>query len=173
MELIVQSLADISRHRETIAAAARKTQAWLRAHDGDALELLRAMKFERVGFHPTAEHALNVIEQINQTFTYVVALAASEVLLGLHPEAGGFVLAPGAHMSRELDIMSVEPGIVGSETFAAVQPRNNQKLAKDMAKLTACTALHRYLFFASPNYPRTEHQMAMDANGVQVWSVAV
>jgi hypothetical protein len=173
MELIVHSLADISRYRQTIRVAARKTQAWLKAHEGDALDLLRAIKFERVGFHPIADHALNVIEQINQTFTYAVALAASEVLLGLHPEVGGFILAPGAHMSRELDIMSVEPGIVGAETFAAVHPRNNQKLAKDMAKLTACTTLHRYLFFASPNYPRTEHQLTMDANGVQVWSVAI
>ena len=55
-------------------------------------------------------HALNVVEQINQTWTFVVALAAARHLLEMHPEAGGYVLAPGAHAAIELDIMSEAPG---------------------------------------------------------------
>jgi hypothetical protein len=39
--------------------------------------------------------ALNLVEQINQTWTYLVALAAAKQLLTLHPEAGGYRLAPG------------------------------------------------------------------------------
>lgn len=63
-------------------------------------------------------HALNVVEQINQTWTYVVALAAARHLMEMHPEAGGYVLAPGAHAAIELDIMSEAPGLVGAETVS-------------------------------------------------------
>ena len=38
------------------------------------------MKFETVGFHPVDGCALNVVEQINQTWTYTVALAATKQL---------------------------------------------------------------------------------------------
>jgi hypothetical protein len=41
------------------------------------------MKFETIGFHPIENHALNIIEQINQTWTYTVALAAARQLLEL------------------------------------------------------------------------------------------
>ncbi|MER8533348.1 MBL fold metallo-hydrolase [Mesorhizobium sp. M1005] len=41
----------------------------------------------------------------------------------------------GAATSTPVGIMSVEPGEVGAETFAAVTPRNNGKLAADLAKL--------------------------------------
>ena len=98
------------------------------------MDLLRAMKFDTIGFHPIADRALNVVEQINQTFTYAVALVAARELLARHSEAGGFILAPGAHMSRPLDIMSQAEGLVGAETFAAVTPSNNGKLAADLAK---------------------------------------
>ena len=72
---------------------------------------------------------------MNQTWTYAVTLAASRVLLQLHPEAGGLKLAPGAHVALPLDIMSVQDGLVGAETFAAVDPRNNRKLARDLRML--------------------------------------
>jgi hypothetical protein len=48
------------------------------------------MKFETVGFHPIQGHSLNLVEQINQTWTYAVALAAVRHLLEMHPEAGGY-----------------------------------------------------------------------------------
>lgn len=70
---------------------------------------------------------MNFIEQINQTWTYLAALAAARQLLILHPEAGGFRLAPGAHAAQPLDVMSLADGLVGAETFAAVHPDNNQK----------------------------------------------
>jgi hypothetical protein len=33
------------------------------------------MKFEQVGFHPLEDRPLNIIEQINQTWTFAVAIA--------------------------------------------------------------------------------------------------
>jgi hypothetical protein len=117
------------------------------------------------------DRPLNVIEQINQSWTYVVVLSAERVLLELHPEAGGFKVAPGAHMSLPLDIMSEKAGLVRAETFAAVDPRNNRKLVADLAKLANRPETHRYVFFMSPRYPGDKRQPELEQSGVQVWSV--
>jgi hypothetical protein len=173
MQLTVRSLEDVERQLATVRAAAAQTQAWLKAHDGDPMELLRSLKFEAIGCHPISNHALNVIEQINQTFTYAVALAAARKLLELHPEAGGFHLAPGAHASLPLDIMSEVEGLVGAETFAAVTPRNNGKLNGDLAKLATRPEAHRYVFFASPVFPGTQRLHKLERSGIQVWSLSI
>ena len=131
------------------------------------------MKFDTIGFHPIGDHALNVVEQINQTFTYAVAIAAARKLLLLHPEAEGFILAPGADKSQPLDIMSEAKGLVGAETFAAVTPHNNGKLTKDLKKLAGCTEKHRYVFFASPRFPGTVRLPQFEHDGIEVWSVDV
>lgn len=122
--IVVRNIVDVDRYLDQVWDAAAKVHAWIAAQIGDPLDLLRRMKFETAGFHPIQGHALNVVEQINQTWTYVVALAAARHLLEMHPEAGGYVLAPGAHAAIELDIMSEAPGLVGAETFAAVDRKN-------------------------------------------------
>lgn len=96
---------------------------------------------------------VNLVEQINQTWTYLVALAVAKQLLELHPEANGYRLAPGAHASQALDIMSEADGLVGAETFAAVHPRNNDKLNNDLRKMAARTELNRYIFSCLRNSP--------------------
>lgn len=171
--LEVRTIDDVERQLGMIRASAGRAHAWIAAQSGDPLDLLRRMKFEAVGFHPIEDRALNVIEQINQTWTYAVALSAARVLLDLHPEAGGFKVAPGAHMALPLDIMSEAQGLVGAETFAAVHPRNNGKLAADLAKLAARSEVHRYVFFMSPRHPGARRQPALERDGVQVWSVDV
>ena len=172
--LTVQTTADIDRYLDQIRASAARFQAWVKSHDGEPLEMLRLMKFHKVGFHPIEDRPLNVIEQVNQTWTFAVALVATRTLLELHPDVGGFMVAPGAHMSIPLDIMSCRAGLVGAETFAAVDPRNNAKLAGDLRKLGALAETpHRYVFFSSPKYPLTQHRAELDREGVQVWSVKV
>ncbi len=171
--LTIQSPEEVDRYLDLIRRAASRTRDWLVAQTGDPLELLRAMKFSTVGFHPIEDRALNLVEQLNQTWTYAVALAATRKLFELHPDAGGFRVAPGAHMSIALDIMSVNHGLVGAETFAAVHPRNNSKLAGDLKKLGGREEKHKYVFFSSPSYPNTEHRSELDREGVQVWSVKV
>ncbi len=84
------------------------------------MELFWQAKFERIGFHPVEHRSINLVEQINQTWTYLAALEAARVLLNEHPSAGAMHLAPGAHASQELDIMSEVRGEVGAEVFAAV-----------------------------------------------------
>jgi hypothetical protein len=83
---------------DLVRDAARKIQTWMAEQDGDPLDLMRRMKFETGGFHPILGHPLNIVEQVNQTWTFVVALRAAQHLLELHPDLGGFVLARRAHM---------------------------------------------------------------------------
>lgn len=171
--MLVRTVEDIDRCLALVRKSAADTQAWIARQTGDPLELLRRLKFETVGFHPIEGCALNVVEQINQTWTYVVALAATRQLLELHPEAGGFRLAPGAHAEIALDIMSEAVDLVGAETFAAVDPRNNRKLDKDLKKLAARPEQHRYVFFMSPLFPASLRLPQFERDGVQVWSVDI
>jgi hypothetical protein len=173
MILTVQTVEDVDHYLATIERSAAAARVWLRQHDGDGLDLLRQMKFATVGVHPIEGRPLNLIEQVNQSWTYAVALAAARHLLQCHPEAGGFHVAPGAHMAIPLDIMSVADGLVGAETFATVHPRNNGKLTRDIAKMAARPETHRYVFFSSPDYPELMRLTKFGASGVEVWSVKV
>ncbi len=169
--LTIASLSDIDRQMDLIVASAAGSQRWLAAQTGDALELFRKMKFDPVGSHPVEDRKLNLVEQINQTWTYVAALAATRILLERHPGCGGFRLAPGAHAALALDIMSTDC-LVGAETFAAVNPKNNGKLAADLAKLALHSAVpHRYVFFISPLFPSTQRQPELEIDDIEVWSI--
>lgn len=171
--MLIRSVQDIDRFLSSIQEAAARSQAWIVGQQAaDPLDLLRRVKFEPVGFHPIEGHTLNLIEQINQTWTYVAALAAARELLTLHPEAGGYRLEPGAR-SAELDIMSESPGLVGAEVFAAVHPRSNNKLDKDLAKMAGRSEGHRYVFFMAPSHPGTRRLPHLERDGVHVWSVDV
>jgi hypothetical protein len=171
--MIIRSLEDVDRHLEQVRKTATNTCAWIAAQTAEPLDLLRRMKFDPIGFHPISGHALNLVEQINQTWTYVVALAAVRQLLLLHPDVGGYRLAPGAHASIPLDIMSEVDGIVGAETFAAVDPRNNGKLTTDLQKMAVRHEQFRYVFFMSPRFPGSQRLPQFEHNGVRVWSVDI
>jgi hypothetical protein len=169
--MLVKTAGDIEGHLQVIWQAAAATQEWLASQNGDPLAVIRRMKFDPIGQHPVNGHPLNLIEQINQTWTYMAALIATRQLLALHPDSGGFCLAPGAHASQALDVMSVVEGMVGAETFAAVDPKNNQKLAGDLKKMANREEQHRYVFFISPLYPKTQRLLHLEREGVQVWSI--
>jgi hypothetical protein len=173
MYLTVQTIADVDRYMDQVRGSARRAQEWIAAQSDDPLDLLRRMKFDTIGFHPIEDRELNFVEQINQTWTFTVALAATRQLLFLHPDVGGFRLAPGAHASLPLDIMSEAEGEVGAETFAAVTPRNNGKLAADLAKMAQRHETYRYVFFMSPRHPKAERLQQFERDGVQVWSVTI
>jgi hypothetical protein len=67
--------------------------------------------------------------------------------------------------------MSKEPELVGAECFAAVEPTNNNKLNRDMAKLRERSERYRYVFFSSPRYQQTEKVQLLCRDNVEVWSV--
>jgi len=171
--VIIRSPKELDHQIDVLREAATAAVAFITAHEGDPLTVLRHLKFDPVGRHPARGDALNFIEQINQTWTYLAAFSATRQLLDLHPDAGGFRLAPGAHASLPLDIMSVTEGLVGAETFAAVHPRNNGKLNDDLDKLARRPEQHRYVFFMSPAYPELARRPELERDGVQVWSVAM
>lgn len=173
VDMLVCSVSDADALMERVRRSAANVHDWVASQTGDPLDMLERMKFEPVGFHPIEGYALNLVEQINQTWTFAVAIAAARQLLSLHPEAGGFHLAPGAHAARALDVMSVAENLVGAETCAVVDPRNNGKLDKDLAKLAARPETHRYAFFMCPKFPGNERRAQFERDGVQVWSVHV
>lgn len=136
----------------------------------EALRSLWSMKIEQVGCDPLdAESPLNLIEQLNQTFTYVASARAVKELLVLHPELAPFTLNLGTASGS--DIESSKNGGLAAEVFAAVSTSNNQKLKKDTGKVGSTTARYKYVFFMCPGYS-TGRQQKLETNPVvQVWSV--
>ncbi|WP_089408319.1 hypothetical protein [Granulicella rosea] len=173
--IVIHRPEEIAQHMDQVREAARRAHDWISLQSTDPIEFLKNVKFEKKGYHPVTHEPLNLIEQVNQTWTYLVALHATELLFKEHPSAGGFRLAPGANASQELDIMSVVPGMVGAETFAATSPGSNGKLKRDLEKMAGRSELHRYVFFACPQerYRETQKQLNHCSSGVEVWSIAI
>lgn len=118
------------------------------ANTDDPLSVLEKMKFEPVGCDPLdPSRPLNLIEQLNQTFTYLVSVRAVEFLFDEHPEASPFRVNLGTAAGS--DVESAD-GTVAAEVFAAVTPDNNRKLAKDIEKVRSTQASYQYVFFYSP-----------------------
>lgn len=170
--MIVRDIREIERYIATIEVSTKRAIEGIAALT-DPRDALRQMKFETVGRHPIEDRALNFVEQINQTFSYLVALNAAKWLLEAHPDAGGFSLAPGAYAAQRLDIMSVEPDLVGAEAFAATSPRSNNKLDKDLKRLADDPARHRYAFFYSPSFEPGRHPRLEKVAGVEVHCVDI
>lgn len=176
MVIEIKSVENVEQFLSRVRAAADETLARLRrftSHDGDGLALLRRLKFETIGRHPLDDRDLNLIEQVNQTWTMIVSLHATKFLLGRHPESGGFILNIGT--TRGTDILSLEPNVVAAEAFAATRPESNRKLTMDVAKLVReCPhAVARYVFFAAPNYRHGRQRALETVAGIEVWGVDV
>jgi hypothetical protein len=166
---VIRSVNDAQALHAQVLSAAERTIAWLRGFTGSPLELLTAVRFQTVGHDPLTGEPLNMIEQLNQTFTILVSLRAVERLIELHPEAKGFKLALATSSGR--DIKSVEPDLVAAEVFSATHPGSNQKLKKDIARLISDQAHHRYVFFAAPNYASGRQGHLETVPGVEVHCV--
>ena len=112
--------------------------------------LFAKMKFGGIGFDPLdSNRKLNIIEQINQSFTYLASFYALEVLFTKYSDLAPFRLnlgtAPGS------DIESECCGLA-AEVFAAVAPSSNQKLKKDINKVLETDAKLKFVFFMCPNF---------------------
>src|SRR6516164_4402782 len=156
--LSIRSRADVEHYFAKIRVTAKRLQEWMRRQiDLDPIELMQQIKFYSHGYHPI-DHGrrLNVIEQVNQTWTFICALTAAGLLLDLHPDAHGYRLAPDANTSLELDIMSENSRLVGTKVFAVVDPQNNKKLLNDLIKMRGRSERHRYVFFMSPKFQTTQ-----------------
>lgn len=130
--------------------------------------LFSKMKFGGIGFDPLdSNRPLNIIEQINQSFTYLSSFYALEVLFTEYPELAPFRLnlgtAPGSDIESEC-------GGLAAEVFAAVAPTSNQKLKKDINKVLATDAKLRFVFFMCPNF-ELGRQLQLEKEDVIVWAL--
>jgi hypothetical protein len=133
----------------------------------EALKALWRMKVEAIGCDPmNADRPLNLIEQLNQTFTYIASARAARILFEKHPGAAPFTLNLGTTAGS--DIASDKEGGIAAEVFAAVNTSNNAKLRKDMEKVAATAARFKYVFYMCPGVDRG---LKEERGGVQVWSV--
>ena len=103
----IHTTADANQMHAQIPDGATRTIAWLRSVEGEPMAILKKLRYETVGHDPLTGQPLNLVEQLNQTFTILVSLRAVEKLIELYPEVGGFCLALGTCSGR--DIVSVVP----------------------------------------------------------------
>jgi hypothetical protein len=140
---VIRTVAEAEAMHARLLDGAARTATWLRDFNGEPMSLLRALRFDTVGHDPLTGEPLNVVEQLNQTFTILVTLRAIKRLIDLHPEARGFRLALG---TTSRDIESIVPNLVAEEVFSATRPASNQKIKKELARLSGDPARYRYGF---------------------------
>lgn len=152
---------DLLSLRGRIETAANRAAAKLRVlvENHEPLDVLRALKFDQCGADPLEVHPLNMIEQINQTFTYLATLDGVDYLLGRHADHAPFVLNLGTRSGYDIES---EDGHVVCEVFAAVRPRNNNKLSKDSKRVHDADARHKYVFFMCPGVATGEQKSEFD-----------
>lgn len=145
----VENFADLDRLESAVLVSAALAMQSLGTLSGCApIDALAAVKFAKVGWDPLDPHRpLNLIEQINQTFTYLASIEGARWLLGRHPECAPLVLNLGTQSGFDIESKC---GRFVAETFAATDPKSNDKLRKDLAKLRAATVQHRFVFYLSP-----------------------
>lgn len=116
--------------------------------DSSPIELLFDMKFKEIGYEPLNKKHINLIEQLNQTFTYLVSIEAVMFLLNVYPQHS-YLLNLGT--TPGYDIESEDKSIIG-EVFSATSPMSNGKLEKDMLRLHSNNdAIHKFSFYYSYN----------------------
>jgi len=151
----IRTVGDIDARRNHILAQIAATSHRLAQMPGNPVDLFRDLKFRQIGRHPIEDRPLNVIEQINQTWTYLTALAATRILLADHPDAKGFEVEPGARAATPHDIVSLVPDVCVAEVFAATRPDSNDKLRKDIRKVAKAGSAAKYVFFYCPSPEET------------------
>jgi hypothetical protein len=133
-----------------------------------AQTLFSKMKFGGVGFDPLdPKRALNIIEQINQSFTYLASFYALEVLFTEYAELAPFRLNLGTTPGSDIES---ECGELAAEVFAAVAPTSNQKLKKDINKVIGTDAKLQFVFFMCPNF-ELGRQPHLEKDNVVVWAL--
>ena len=134
------------------------------------MSFLYRLKFQASGCDPLeASRSLNLIEQLNQTFTYLASFEAVSFLFERHPKVQSFLLSLGT--ASGFDVESADDGGIVAEVFAAVTPKNNQKLRKDITKIAQSVARHRYVLFMSPGHELGPYRGVPNTQGVTVWSL--
>ncbi len=163
---------DIEDYRERLRLSAEQTQIQIAglARTESPLEFLFQLKFQAIGCDPlNSSRQLNLIEQLNQTFTYLASFKGAAFLFERHPKVQRLTLNLGT--SPGSDIETPEGGGIAAEVFAAVTPQNNRKLATDIEKVSTAKANHRYVLFMSPEHKAGPYRETPNRAGVVIWSL--
>lgn len=120
----------------------------IKVYEGESKRLFYQLKFLAFGKDPLTERDLNFIEQLNQSYTYLVSFYAVKYLIENHPYCGNYKLNLGTASGSDIES---DDGMVIAEVFAATSIASNQKMQKDIEKLKkADTAKIKYLFYHTP-----------------------
>jgi hypothetical protein len=165
----IRNIAELEETRASVLEAVALTSRWLSSFEYQPMSLFRAMRFTKIGHDPLTLKPLNIVEQLNQTFTILATLKAIELLFQLHSEVQGFRMALGTCRGR--DIESIDEGLIAAEVFCATHPTSNQKLKKDIEGMSTVKADHRYVFFASPSHSGGRLERLETCDGVHVYAI--
>ena len=171
-EINIRNRDDIRRLQEKVRKQAKRTRDELKNLNPEGMEALYAIKFCDLGYHPSEDRRLDFIEQINQTFTFMVSLAAAAKLIDWFPCCDGLRLNLGATSGR--DIESISPNVVEAEVFSAKHPRNANKLKKDIDRLSTSSAANQYVFFFAPSHQagqQPELEQRYPDTKAQIWAL--
>jgi hypothetical protein len=148
-KLVVSSISEVNELIRTTEESIEITMDSVRSFSAlKSQSLFYEMKFKKNGKDPLYERPLNIIEQINQTYTYLVTFKAIIYLFENHPDISAFRMNLGT--APGFDIESCDGSII-AEVFASTSITNNQKIKKDINRLIkAGRDKKRYLFFHSP-----------------------
>jgi hypothetical protein len=163
---------DIESYMEDLHSSAEEAQMKLAeiSEYASPLEFLYRIKFEGIGCDPfNSQRALNLIEQVNQTFTYLATLKAAKMLFTWHSGLASLNLNLGTQSGT--DIESDYDGGISAEVFAAVTPTSNEKLKKDIKKVSRSQAGHKYVFFICPNCDEGQYIKCKAPEGITIWSL--
>jgi hypothetical protein len=139
------------------------------SNNASGIMLLQKMKFDEFGFDPLdSARPLNIIEQVNQTFTYLASFKSAEMLFLWHQDLSCLKLNLGT--SGGTDIEAAECGGIAAETFAATRLSSNNKLNKDIEKVSKVKAKHKYVMFLCPAVPPGEYQIKKQSK-IKLWSL--
>ena len=169
------------------------------------------MKFDLLGRRSlTPHHPQRLTEQLYRTFKTMATLAAADSILTRPERLGekGLFLRlgyPGAQKSTDWpiipylpyygpkslpdhawyagpEIQGVEPRVVDAEVFAAVYSESNAALKKSYERLTESPAMHRYVFFYTPQgEPGRRHDLEdrmreqspkFRDHDIEIWAIA-
>ncbi len=131
------------------------------------------MKFNQIGYDPLdVSMKLNLIEQLNQTFTYMASFLAARYIFDHHDIKDSIRLNLGTQGGSDLE--SKDRSIIG-EVFATTNIRNNDKLKKDIERVKSVSnAKHRYVFFIAPSIDEGPYQYKsrkIELDGVNIISL--
>lgn len=169
--IIIHDIEEIENHIENLRSSSEEVQIRLDeiSSYSDPIDLLRKIKFEQIGCDPLdSQRPLNIIEQVNQTFTYLASFKAAKLLFERHSGLKSLTLNLGTTSGSDLE--SEFDGGIAAEVFAAVNPNNNKKLQKDIDKVSKINAEHKYVFFLCPEVEEGHYQYQSESD-VVVWSL--